>query len=151
MARRKATARKKRALRPSEHTVYGTLKPQLDLFKELLFGFFSTIQTLRPIYRGKASPLGLFLHLQRIKGELKREVDADIRNLEVELARLEERVYALQNELDLAQRISRLEEKYDFLIEEQLNPEFSLTPLGDDEGYEDLPKPTERNRSRGRG
>ncbi len=143
---KKVASRKKTPPRPSsESTIYGALKPQLDQIKELVLGFFATIQALKPIYGGKASSLGIFLYLQKIKVELKREFSSDIKNLEIELARLEERLDALQNELDLTRRISRLEGKYDFLIEEQLNPKFSLSPIEEGEGYEALPDAGERN------
>lgn len=131
------TKEKKPPKRPDD-----SLERELHQIKDTLVSFVTVMQNLASGTDGEPPRLET-LSPQRTKRELKEELGVDIKAIEVHLARVEERLNSLSDTMDLVQRVSRLEEKFDLIIEEQLSTHFTFAPMDDEEEFDDFPEPGE--------
>lgn len=70
---------------------------------------------------------------------IKDEILLEMRGLRVEMARMDEKVSGVVKDLEISDRITRLEEKYELLINSNFEEGFSLEPLEDPfEEFEDI-------------
>jgi len=70
---------------------------------------------------------------------IKDELLLEMHGLRVEMARVDEKVSGIVKELEISERITRLEEKYELLINSNFEEGFSLEPLEDPfEEFEDI-------------
>ena len=75
---------------------------------------------------------------ERLKQEIKSELWQEINHLKLKIARLEQKCLAMQKDMDIGQRLARLEERFEFLIEDQINAQFVLASMDREEEFEEL-------------
>lgn len=141
------------AKRESIEELVSSLKTQIEGIKENLASFISVFQTLRS--SSKTTNINLIEEIERAKASIREELRRDLASIEVSLARLDEKVSSMEKQLAFADRLARLEERFDLLFEEHAGGGFHFEhpeeeeeeeyeePLEPDEIEEDLEEPEE--------
>ncbi len=92
----------------------------------------------RPSTAGGLFPESAPSVAERLKQEIKSELWQELNHLKLKIARLEQKCLAIQKDMDIGQRLARLEERFELLIEDQINAQFVLASLDKDEEFEEF-------------